>query len=133
VSGHLHCKSGDDGDQVGGDGDSSVCVASQHLLEHVPQVQGAVVRPCLHQLTLHFQPSQFTALLIMTIMITIIIIIILMIIVIIIMITIMITITIIITITMMVMMMVMMVLIIISIIAIIRYGFRLLLFSCISR
>ncbi len=66
VSGHLHCKSGDDGDQVGGDGDSSVCVASQHLLKHVPQVQRAVVRPCLHQLTLHFQPSQDTAIIIIT-------------------------------------------------------------------
>lgn len=62
MSGHLHCKSRDDGDQVGGDGDSSVCVASQHLLEHVPQVQRAVVCPCLHQLTLHFQLSQVTAL-----------------------------------------------------------------------
>ena len=44
----LYGKSGYNGEQVGGDRDSSICVAPQHLLQNMPQVQGSILRPRLH-------------------------------------------------------------------------------------
>ena len=45
----LYSKFGYNGEQVGGYRDSSICVATQHLLQNMPQVQGLILRPCLHR------------------------------------------------------------------------------------
>ena len=47
VTTNLYCKPGDNGDEVGCDGDGGICIASQHLVQDMAQVQGAVLSPYL--------------------------------------------------------------------------------------